>query len=206
MRAGVYEILNTKNGKRYIGSASSFTSRWSRHRCDLKRGTHHSRFLQRAWNKYGAGAFKFSKLLICAPANLIMYEQACVAAFKPEYNSHPVAGSPLGFKHPPEFGAAISARLKGTKHPPEFGAAIRARQLGRPLSEGHREKLSKAHKGKTLSTEHREKLSAAGRGRKHSAAECERAADVRRGKAHPMKTQRNKTLARETHCLLEWAR
>ena len=55
-QSGIYEILNTANGKRYIGSAVHFARRWYLHCWKLNRGEHHSAKLQNAWNKHGAGA------------------------------------------------------------------------------------------------------------------------------------------------------
>ena len=56
---GVYAIVGP-NGKRYVGSTTvSFYMRWHRHFSTLKRGTHHSRKLQNAWNKHGEDAFEF---------------------------------------------------------------------------------------------------------------------------------------------------
>ena len=54
---GIYSITNLTNGKRYIGKSLSIHSRWSQHRRDLKKGIHHSGFLQNAWNKYGEDNF-----------------------------------------------------------------------------------------------------------------------------------------------------
>lgn len=49
--SGIYEIVNTINGKRYVGSAVSLKRRWVDHRRDLRAGKHHSRHLQNAWAK-----------------------------------------------------------------------------------------------------------------------------------------------------------
>lgn len=56
---GIYAIVNTVNGKTYIGSSSNIEQRWYGHRRDLRGGHHHSSVLQRAWNKYGEAAFVF---------------------------------------------------------------------------------------------------------------------------------------------------
>ena len=63
--SGIYEILNTINGKRYIGSAVNFNERWMNHKKMLKKGIHHSIHLQRAWNNHGGGSFEFSVLFEC---------------------------------------------------------------------------------------------------------------------------------------------
>ena len=51
---GVYAIVHLGSGKKDVGSAAKcFARRWRKHLQDLKNGTHHSRLLQRAFDKYG---------------------------------------------------------------------------------------------------------------------------------------------------------
>ena len=111
-QSGIYEIFNTVNGKRYIGSARSFTARWKKHRLDLLYGKHHSPFLQHSYNKYGADSFQYRILILCAEKDLLMYEQRFLDAMKPEYNSCGTAGCRRGVKLTPEQCAAISERTK----------------------------------------------------------------------------------------------
>jgi group I intron endonuclease len=87
-RSGIYEILCSGNGVKYIGSATDLRSRAYGHRHRLVKGNHHSAYMQRAWNKYGAGAFSFRVLLVCAVKNLEMYEQGAINAFRPGFNSN----------------------------------------------------------------------------------------------------------------------
>lgn len=49
----VYTIINIKNGKRYVGSTRLFEERKYYHLYLLRKGSHHSKILQRAYNKYG---------------------------------------------------------------------------------------------------------------------------------------------------------
>ena len=49
----VYRILNTKNGRSYIGSTVHFVQRKWRHFYDLKKGCHRSVFMQRDYAKCG---------------------------------------------------------------------------------------------------------------------------------------------------------
>ena len=67
MTSGVYQILNTVNGKPYVGSSANIERRWSVHRHALSKGTHHSVKLSRAYAKHGADAFAFSVLETCEP-------------------------------------------------------------------------------------------------------------------------------------------
>jgi predicted GIY-YIG superfamily endonuclease len=42
MSAGIYQIRNIQNNKRYIGSTHNFEERFYRHRYQLQIGKHHS--------------------------------------------------------------------------------------------------------------------------------------------------------------------
>lgn len=75
MNCGVYQIENSINGKRYIGSSNQVRRRFYLHKWDLGRGKHHSITLQRAWNKYGESAFLFKPILYCSVDDLHFYEQ-----------------------------------------------------------------------------------------------------------------------------------
>lgn len=61
---GVYQILNLKNDKIYIGSSSHMNGgikrRWYEHVTSLQNNCHANTHLQRAWNLYGAENFQFS--------------------------------------------------------------------------------------------------------------------------------------------------
>jgi group I intron endonuclease len=119
MNTGIYEIVNTVNGKRYVGSAALIKRRWKSHRTTLRGNRHHSAKLQNAWNKYGEAAFVFRVLLVCAPENLLMYEQISFDALKPEYNLAPAAGSCLGVKHREDAKTRTQPRMKGLTHSDE---------------------------------------------------------------------------------------
>ena len=102
MSAGIYEIVNTVNGKRYIGSARNVRRRFKKHLWDLDHGIHHSQILQRAVDKYGIDSFVFRHFLVCRHDDLLHFEQRLMDVLKPEYNICKVAGSRAGFKHLPE--------------------------------------------------------------------------------------------------------
>ena len=76
--ACIYSIKNKVNGKCYIGSTNNPRVRWSKHKGDLNRNTHHSFVLQRAWNKYGEANFEFNILLVCSETDKIEYENRCM--------------------------------------------------------------------------------------------------------------------------------
>ena len=85
---GIYEIVNTVNGHRYIGSSIDTWNRWLHHRRSLELGKHHSRYLQNAWNKYGSDAFEFRVVLICDRRNLNLYEQLYMDLYVYKYNKN----------------------------------------------------------------------------------------------------------------------
>jgi group I intron endonuclease len=101
--SGIYQILNEKNGKVYIGSAVDLQRRAHHHRRELRRGTHGNPKLQRAWNKHGEDAFAVSVLeLVPYKEDLIVAEQYWIdgkQAVVKGYNLAPKAGSQLGFKY-----------------------------------------------------------------------------------------------------------
>lgn len=59
---GIYKILNTVNGKFYIGSTNNLRKRLYEHYRELSLGTHTNKHLQAAWLKYGKEGFKFQIL------------------------------------------------------------------------------------------------------------------------------------------------
>ena len=56
----VYEIVNLKNNKRYIGITNNVKRRFSSHLSALRYNKHVNAKLQRAFNKYGEIAFEFN--------------------------------------------------------------------------------------------------------------------------------------------------
>ena len=185
---GVYEIVNLVNGKCYIGSAVHFAKRWSAHRKALGRGQHHSIALQNAWTKYGANAFTFRKILLCASEHRLLYEQRCLDGLRPSYNIARDAAAPMtGRTHSQDARKKISAARLGKKMGPllpETRAKISATLTGTKLSAEHRAKISAANKGKSISLEQRAKLSTAQRWRIHTAEQNAAHAERMRGRRH----------------------
>lgn len=107
MTCGIYEIVNTFNGKRYVGSSVDIEERRKNHLWRLARGYHHSTYLQRSWVKYGSDSFAFNILLECGPDELHPYEQIEID-IKSEYNVAPIAGSTRGHRWTEDQKAAHS--------------------------------------------------------------------------------------------------
>ena len=177
-QSGIYEILNTVNGKRYIGSAVNLSRRWGTHRSHLRAHTHHNIPLQHAWDKYGEVAFKFLPILTCARSMLRFYEQQLLNKVKPEYNVSLDAKQPmLGRKHSEETKKRMSKSSKGKKKTPEHCAAMGAARVGKslpPRSEESKQKMSELMAGKPKSDSHRAALSKALTGRKLPLEQVER--------------------------------
>ena len=140
-QSGIYEIINTANGKRYIGSAKNFKTRWNKHRSALRLGKHGNRHLQGAWSKYGEAGFKFLPILACQPSMLLFYEQQLLDKVKPEYNIAPTAGNTLGIPCGDERRQKIADAHRGKVLTAEHRAAIAAGGIGRSPTEATRVKL-----------------------------------------------------------------
>src|SRR3990167_30376 len=180
MEGGIYKIINTVNGKQYVGSAVNLIQRKWKHWSALKRGKHDNSYLQRAWNKYGEVAFEFRIVGMCPSEKLIELEQEVMDHLKPEYNLSPTAGSQLGFKHNEETCHKISEALIGRVASAETKRKISEALMGNTNSVGcipskeTRRKISEAKMGNTNSLgrvpsmETRRKLSEARRRRQIS--------------------------------------
>ena len=140
-QSGIYEILNTVNGKRYIGSAKNFKVRWSRHLSLLRLNKHYSKYLQASWNKYGEDAFKFLPILTCSKSMLLFYEQQLLDRVKPEYNTAPTAGNTLGIPCSDEKRKKISKAHTGKVLTEEHKAAIAAGTTGKRHTEESIQKM-----------------------------------------------------------------
>lgn len=172
--SGIYEIVNTVTGRRYVGSSCHISRRWRKHRNFLLAGNHHSKYLQRSWNMHGPDAFEWRVIELCHPDELIPREQAAVAHLRPEYNVSPVAGTQRGYRHTPEAIAKMSAAqvnkkpMTGFKHSAEARANMSAAHKGNKPTEATRLKMSAALRGRKMSAEAKAKMSAWHKGRKFS--------------------------------------
>ena len=171
---GIYEIVNTTNGKRYIGSAVNLKSRWGQHRRTLNLGTHRNLKLQRAWNKYGEAVFQFLPLMtVKDPTQLTLWENRFFRALKPEYNIALNATAPmLGRKHSPGTKVKQSIAKKGKKlgpQPLEQIANRVAANTGKKRSPEQCARMSEAAVGRKcpppFTSEHRANISAANIGK-----------------------------------------
>lgn len=183
---GVYAIQNRLNGKVYVGGAyKSFSHRFRIHLRDLRASRHPNEHLQSAWNKYGPRSFAWKIIEKCHPSICEDRETYWIAALNSTdrrfgYNKSPTGGSPLGTKHPPEYGAAVAERNRKRNSDPE----VRGRVL-RAVAEAR----------SCVTAASREKQSAALRGRKRPAEVVEKIASILRGKKRSAEARENITRA-----------
>jgi group I intron endonuclease len=156
----IYKIVNTANGKFYVGSTTNTRERFRTHRNRLRRGRHHAKHLQAAWNKYGEATFVFHVIEeIPLDQSLQEAEDVWLAEHVGKdycYNKSRYADAPMrGVKKEdhPNFGRprteeerqAISSSLKefyakditnhprfGKTHSEETKARIKAKKLENP--------------------------------------------------------------------------
>lgn len=200
-QCGVYRIVNTTNGKVYIGSSKNIEKRFRQHQYQLRKGTHHSPLLQRSWKVHGEGSFLFEILELCAEENLVSREQfwmdtsQCYLADK-GYNCAHNAEHPravrwtdqhreeqrqlnLGKKMSPEAVAKTAAFHRGSKRTEatcrKISEALR-KHYGSDLN-GPPKKVSRkggGGKGVPKSEAHRQKIGDAHRGVKESPESIEK--------------------------------
>lgn len=126
----IYCITNKITGKRYVGSAIDFYGRKRTHLSKLRRNIHHSKYLQRAWNKYGGESFEFLVLeKIDKKEDLIIKEQWWIDNTPCEYNVCKIAGSSLGTKRSKETIQKLREKNLGLKHP-EWRNKIKSESQG----------------------------------------------------------------------------
>ncbi len=161
---GIYKIVNTINGHKYVGSAVDMKKRWKRHLYELEASKHHSPKLQNAWNKYGEDAFEFSVIEECERARKVLlgreqYWMDTLESYGPSgYNIAKHAANPmLGRAHTTETREKMSDAQKGKIISEETRAKLSAAATN--SSPETRKKISDARKGKKASAQTRAKMS-----------------------------------------------
>lgn len=190
MQSGIYKISQINTNNFYIGSAVDIPKRWVRHRSQLDANTHHSKYLQRVYNKYGKDSLTFEVVEFCEKNQLLAREQHYLDELKPIFNSYKVAGSPFGFKHSEETKRKISELQKGRKvNFSEQGKANIIAALKKPRSEETKRKMSEAAKKRNndylRKPEVIEKVAAKHRGMKRSEETKQKISEAKKGKKMP---------------------
>lgn len=187
--SGIYQIRNVVSGKVYVGSGINAYARWRLHRSLLNRRMHHSILLQRAWNKYGEGAFSFEIVEIVERKELLVPREQhhldAALATGQHYNYSPTAGSMLGHKHTAATRAKMSLAKKGKPLSAEICARRSLRMKGTPFPVArhpHLARVNTRNTGKPCSVETRSKISVGNRGKKRSAEHCKKMSLLNTGK------------------------
>ncbi len=143
-KTGVYFIIHRASGRAYIGSAVDIYSRWTVHRCVLRKGVHHSVHLQRVWDKYGESEFKFVIVEECEVEVLLEVEQSYLDTYPKDklLNTSPVAGSTLGLEHTEETKKILSDLQKEIADSPDE----RARRSNRVYNQHKEGRIGKPRK------------------------------------------------------------
>lgn len=105
MTSGVYCILNTITGKRYVGSAINLHERLRDHKYQLCKKIHCNTKLQNTWNKHGEKVFTFEIIELVPKEKCIECEQKWIDFYNScvnGYNIVPNARSNLGRIASPE--------------------------------------------------------------------------------------------------------
>lgn len=153
--SGIYAIVNTVNGKRYVGSSTNIEKRKVNHLALLRGNYHQNDHLQKAWNKYGERVFNFLVIEEVPIEQLLDVEQMYLDANANGYNIALVAGT---------------SPMAGRKHSDKSRNKNRLSHLGRKQSVETKEKhrlsmLGNKHGcGNIPSEETRDKLRTAMRG------------------------------------------
>ena len=138
MASGVYQIVNTKNGHRYVGSAADIDHRRDCHFLDLASGKHHSPHLQNAFNLYGKEAFVFEPLLTnVTKEERLAVEQYLLDSLPAEYNIYRTATSSQGSKHTEETKNKIRLAKLGGRHTYEARKKMSIAKMGNKYSLGY---------------------------------------------------------------------
>ena len=133
---GVYQIINTINGKQYIGSSINISIRKYRHFYLLRKGKHTNGHLQSAFDKYSEQSFLFEILLECPEENLITEEQRFIdeAVAENGWDSlYNICSKADGSKHSEETLKRMSISMIGKNK-----GKVRSEETKRKQSESHR--------------------------------------------------------------------
>ncbi len=202
-KTGIYKIEDLK-GRIYIGSAVDFGARRSLHLKNLRKGNHHSKKLQRVFDKYGSDSLTFTLLEVCERPLLLTREQVYLDLYSPYFNTCMVAGSPLGVKRSQQFKDKISESNRRRVLSDETKDKIRQKALGRRghMSGKHhrqetKDKISAARllANIVLSPEHKAKLTF--KGGKHSDEHKKRLSERQKGSTLSPETRAKISLSRK---------
>lgn len=147
MTCGIYRILNTQNGKCYLGSGVSIERRFRDHKRDLRNKSHCNKKLQRAWDKYGEQSFSFEVFQIVDDVStLLSVETDLIVSLRLTeheygYNLCKTGRSAFGLTRSVETRQKMSASQKGKKRSPEICQQMSGARKGKKFTEERKQKL-----------------------------------------------------------------
>jgi group I intron endonuclease len=171
--SGIYIITCTPTSKIYIGSSVNIRNRCREHRGILRKGKHHSRHLQNAWNKYGEENFVFDVLHPCDEGDLMVFEQWYLDTLCPYgkrgFNIAKNAQAPaMGLEVSLETRKKLSESTKAFWSTPEGRAKKKAASTGRIMTDETKEKIAAKQRGVPKPPDRVEKVRQAMIGKKAS--------------------------------------
>jgi len=146
--SGIYQIINTKNGKFYVGSLKDCYARKGRHFRHLKNRTHYNDYLQRSFDKYGESSFVFLVLEEDIPENsLLSIEQLYLDEISKDKQHSMNAGFIAGrVEMTDEIKQKIRITRIGKKNFLNWGWGKRITFLGNTIHKNQKRKLVKREK------------------------------------------------------------
>jgi len=166
--SGIYKITSLVNGKVYVGQAAHIPARKAEHLRSLYKGDHHSKYLQRHYDKYGVDDLVFETIELCDTTHLTEREDYWMKMFPCAFNMCKAANSMLGYKHDAAFKAKVGKRVTGDGNPmknEETKKKMSELMTGREFSAESKQRMSAGAKKRYEDKEEREKLSKALKGR-----------------------------------------
>lgn len=154
MSSGIYQIINTKNRKVYVGSTGDLKIRKYDHFSALKANRHDNPRLQNAYNCHGPLCWSFEILEFCNLDQLLVTEQKYLDLFWDNgnkcYNIAKNAKAPgKGIPKSKETKLKMSLAKKGRKLSKEHRAKLAVLNLIRNKTVSHKEKVRQALLGNT---------------------------------------------------------
>ncbi len=126
-KSGIYALHNNKSGKVYIGQTKDLSRREKDHFRELRKGTHHNKYLQRAYKKYGESTFRFIVLERCSVEELDEREKHWISQMRTmdaENGYNLEGGGNVG----KEVSEAVRKAKRGEKNP-MYGKHLSAKHV-----------------------------------------------------------------------------
>ena len=154
----IYLLLNTINGKMYVGQTTNLKKRITAHKCG-------DQYVDRAIKKYGWKNFRCGVIKNCASkAEMDTWEKFFIILLNTKapngYNLTDGGEGIVGLERTPEHNAKISAALTGKPLSPKHCAHISAGRTGISLSPEHCTHIGDALRGVPKTPEHCAHISA----------------------------------------------